>query len=139
MSTFNALTIASPAVLEVSSVSLGPLAAGEILVSNKAVALNPTDWKHRDFVSPVKSFLGCDFAGVVSEVGAGVTHLKVGDRVAGFVHGGRGEGIGAFAEVVKTEAGLVWKIPENVDFEEAAALGGIGPRECRASVPRCKF
>lgn len=56
-----------------------------------------------------------------------MTHLKEGDRVAAFVHGGLWEGEGSFAEYVKAEASLVWKVPENVGFEEAAASGGIAP------------
>lgn len=52
----------------------------------------------RDFVSPPQARLGCDFAGIVEEVAQGTTvDLKVGDRVAGFVHGGRWEDIGSFA------------------------------------------
>ena len=62
-----------------------------------AVALNPTDWKHRDGLLPVDATLGCDFAGVVDAVGADVTNVKVGDRVASFVHGGRYVGVGSFA------------------------------------------
>ncbi|GAA5909272.1 hypothetical protein JCM6882_003785 [Rhodosporidiobolus microsporus] len=100
---------------------------GQVLVQTKAVALNPTDWKHRDFISPPGAWLGCDFAGVITKLGAGVTHLKEGDRVAAFVHGGLWEGEGSFAEYVKADASLVWKVPDVVDFEEAAAAGGIGP------------
>ncbi|GAA6040361.1 hypothetical protein JCM8097_007575 [Rhodosporidiobolus ruineniae] len=102
-------------------------AQGEVLVKNKAVALNPTDWKHRDFITPPGAWLGCDFAGVVEKVGAGVTDVKEGDRVAAFVHGGLWEGEGSFAEYVKAQASLVWKVPESVSFEEASAAGGIGP------------
>ncbi|GAA5923098.1 zinc-binding alcohol dehydrogenase family protein [Sporobolomyces koalae] len=100
----------------------------EIVVKTCAVALNPTDWKHRDFISPPGSILGCDYAGIVSEVGEGVTNVKEGDRVAGVVHGGRIEfNEGAFAEYVKAMAPLVWKVPESVSWQEAAASGGIGP------------
>jgi len=59
---------------------------------------------------------GCDFSGSVVDIGEGVT-VKVGDRVASFVLSG------SFAEHVKTKAVLVWKIPDSVDWEQAAALG----------------
>ncbi|GAA6058545.1 hypothetical protein JCM10212_006984 [Sporobolomyces blumeae] len=83
--------------------------------------------QHRDFVSPPNAILGCDFAGVVEKLGDDVSNVKVGDRVAGFVHGGRYEEEGSFAEYVRAQAVLVWKVPENVSFEEAAASGGVAP------------
>lgn len=89
--------------------------------------MNPTDWKHRDFLAPPGSWLGCDFAGKVEKVGSGVDNVRVGDRVAAFVHGGQWEGEGSFAEYVKAQAGLVWRVPDNLSDEEAAAAGGIGP------------
>lgn len=60
-----------------------------ILVESKAVALNPADWKHIDFAfADAGSRLGCDYAGVVLEVGKNVTQYQKGDRVAGLCHGG---------------------------------------------------
>ncbi|GAA5828238.1 hypothetical protein JCM11251_002651 [Rhodosporidiobolus azoricus] len=121
------ITVQEKGVTAIRDVPIPEVGLNQVLVQNKAIALNPTDWKHRDFVSPPGAWLGCDFAGVVSKVGSGVNHLKEGDRVAAFVHGGLWEGEGSFAEYVKAEASLVWKVPENVSFEEAAASGGIGP------------
>lgn len=62
----------------------------EALVRVHAVALNPYDWKMvygRSPSTPV--ILGCDFAGTVEAVGASVQHVKVGDRVAGMIQGGK--------------------------------------------------
>lgn len=74
----------SPGVLALVEVPSPTLSKGEILVQVKAVSLNPTDWKHRDYVSVPGSGLGCDFAGIVTEVASeGVTNVKVGDKVAG--------------------------------------------------------
>jgi NADPH:quinone reductase-like Zn-dependent oxidoreductase len=67
-----------------------PKVRGEwILVKTKAVALNPTDWKHIDFaLANAGARIGVEYAGVVEEVGSKVTEFKKGDRVAGFCHGG---------------------------------------------------
>ncbi|GAA5957629.1 hypothetical protein JCM21900_000773 [Sporobolomyces salmonicolor] len=122
-----AVVVVSKGQVAVKDVPTPQPGAGEILVKNEAIALNPTDWKHRDWIAPPGAWLGCDFAGTVEKVGSGVTNLKEGDRVASFVHGGLWEGEGSFAEYVKTEATLVWKVSENIDWEEAAASGGIAP------------
>ncbi|RSL55299.1 hypothetical protein CEP51_014566 [Fusarium floridanum] len=106
------------------NVPVPTITSNEILVKVKAVALNPTDFKHLDFISPPGSIIGCDYAGVVEKVGdaAGAT-WKVGDRIAGAVHGGLFPDKGAFAEYLKVEADLAWKIPENVSDTDAATYG----------------
>ncbi len=58
--------------------------AGEILVKNKAVAMNPIDFKVQDYGAFVESWptiLGCDLAGVIAAVGKDVGDFKVGQRV----------------------------------------------------------
>lgn len=58
-----------------------------ILVKVKAVALNPTDWKHVTFLTSHGTHIGCDYAGTVEEIGSKVIkQFKKGDRVAGFCH-----------------------------------------------------
>ena len=59
-----------------------------ILIKTVSVALNPTDWKSLENTPSKGALVGCDYAGVVEEVGNGVTDVKVGDRVAGFARGG---------------------------------------------------
>ena len=63
-----------------------------ILVKTVAVALNPADWQTLDEAFPprkTKTLLGCDFSGIVVEVGKNVTKdFKKGDRIAGGSHGG---------------------------------------------------
>ncbi|GAA5955314.1 hypothetical protein JCM8115_001912 [Rhodotorula mucilaginosa] len=121
------VVVSSKGNTEVRDVPVPEPGAGEVVVKTSAIALNPTDWKHRDFLAPPGSWLGCDFAGKVEKVGSGVDNVRVGDRVAAFVHGGQWEGEGSFAEYVKAQAGLVWRVPDNLSDEEAAAAGGIGP------------
>ncbi|KAK1447915.1 TOXD [Colletotrichum melonis] len=96
----------------------------EILVKVHSVALNPSDYKHIDVISPKNCIVGCDYAGEVIEVGkSAVESWKVGDRVAGVVHGGLHHDRGAFAEYLKAEADLAWKIPQSVSDEAAATYG----------------
>lgn len=60
-----------------------------ILVRTIAVALNPTDWTTLDAPGDNDTLVGCDYAGVVEAVGKNVKKVwKLGDRVAGFAHGG---------------------------------------------------
>jgi NADPH:quinone reductase-like Zn-dependent oxidoreductase len=62
-----------------------------ILVRTTAVALNPTDNKHihwAEKVGCINTLVGCDYAGIVEEVGPGVTkQFKKGDRICGPVNG----------------------------------------------------
>lgn len=111
-------------------VPLPTLAPNDLLIKVHAVALNPTDVKHIDAISPPGSRSGCDFAGEVVELGSNLARKwEVGDRVAGCVHGGLYPDRGAFAEYLKAESDLVWKIPEDMDGAEATTYGvsGITP------------
>ncbi|KAI0069768.1 GroES-like protein [Panus rudis PR-1116 ss-1] len=100
------------------------IAEDEILVKNVAVALNPTDWKRIEMAVTPGSISGVDFAGIVVKIGEKVTNVAIGDKVAGFVHGGAVPDEGSFAEYLKASADLVWKIPEDtLSFEEAATMG----------------
>lgn len=61
---------------------------GHILVKTKAVALNPTDWKSVSNPENVGMRIGCDYSGVVEEVGPNVAKpFKKGDKVCGMVFG----------------------------------------------------
>ncbi|PSN58957.1 TOXD protein [Corynespora cassiicola Philippines] len=96
----------------------------EILVKVRAVALNPTDFKHIDVISPPGSIVGCDYAGQVFGVGKKASKTwKIGDRVAGAVHGGLYPDRGAFAEYLKTDGDLAWKVPDDMDDASATTYG----------------
>lgn len=75
----------------VAPVSTPRLRDDYILVRTIAVGLNPTDWQHIHLGiggDPSGTRSGCDYMGIVEEVGNKVTkQFKKGDRVAGFVHG----------------------------------------------------
>ena len=73
------------AKLEVRDAPMPTAAPGRVVIKNKAVAVNPVDWKVQDYGVFVQSWpfvLGEDVAGEIVEVGDGVKHLKKGDRVA---------------------------------------------------------
>lgn len=110
--------------VEVKTVPIPAISDTEILVRVRCVALNPTDFKHIDVVSPPGVIIGCDYAGTVAQVGSKAPrNWAVGDRVAGFVHGGLYQDRGSFAEYLKTSADLAWKVPSQVSDEEATTFG----------------
>jgi len=49
------------------------LRADYLLVKTQAVAVNPHDWRVVDFMGEVGCRLGCDYSGIVEEVGSKVT------------------------------------------------------------------
>jgi len=106
-------------VLKFEDVEVGTPGDGEVRLTQKAVGLNYIDIYFRSGVYPAPSLpsgLGLEGAGVIEEVGAGVTDLALGDRVAYAA-----QPLGAYAEArVMPAKGLV-KIPDDVSFELAAA------------------
>ncbi|KAB8205981.1 Alcohol dehydrogenase GroES-like domain protein [Aspergillus parasiticus SU-1] len=127
MTTQKAIVVTSPQ--QESLVTDRPIPAlrdDYILVKTVAVALNPTDWKHIAFLAPPGALIGCDYAGIVEEVGKAVKKpFKKGDRVCGFVHGGNAvqHEDGAFAEYIVAKGDVQIRIPDNLSFQEAATLG----------------
>lgn len=104
--------------------------AGEILVRVQAAAVNPVDWKIRSgqlrLVFRVKppAVLGMDVAGVVEELGAGVTSFEIGDELLGLAEPSRGSG--AFAEYALVRADHAARRPPGLSAESAAALPVAG-------------
>ena len=81
-----------------------------------------------DYIGAPGSINGCDFSGHIVKIGKNVSSPKVGDHVAGFVHGGvDSDGTaygGAFAQYVRTPAALALPIlPDTFAHEEAATFG----------------
>ena len=90
MATQRALVVKEKGAVEVKNDVPRPTVRDDyIIVKTKAVALNPTDWKAVHGGPEPGAIVGCDYAGVVEEIGSKVTTpFKIGDRVAGFVRGG---------------------------------------------------
>lgn len=107
--------------------SIPALKAGHILVKVAAVALNPIDWMKVDSFPAPDSILGCDYAGTVEAIGENVDleQFKEGDRVCGYILGGNRlkPDEGAFADYALAQADVQQHIPDDMSFEEAAALG----------------
>ncbi len=93
-------------------------AAGQIVVEVAAAGLNYIDTYQRSGLYPVSlPFVpGLEGAGVVTEVGEGVSRFAVGDRVAWAT------GPGSYAGLVALSAEAVVEVPVDVDLETAAAL-----------------
>ncbi len=96
--------------------------ADEVLVKVKISAVNPVDWKIRDglgkqFGMKLPLVLGCEISGTVEEVGENVNNFKTGDAVFGYIprHG-------AYAEYVIAKENELAKKPDDIDFENAAAI-----------------
>lgn len=108
-----------PEVLSWEPVELPAPAAGEATVRHAAVGLNFIDTYHRTglYPLPLPSGIGLEGAGVVEAVGAGVTEVKVGDRVAY-----AGGPLGAYAEVRNIPAHRLLKLPDAISFDTAAAM-----------------
>jgi NADPH:quinone reductase-like Zn-dependent oxidoreductase len=106
-----------PEVLAVVEVPEPHAAGGQIRVAVKAVGVNPVDWKVRQGMmgGELPHSTGLEVAGVVDELGAGVTEVSIGDRVFGSVAGGNGAADFALLEHYA-------RIPSSLDFAGAAAL-----------------
>ncbi len=115
-----ALVTVSGKTAEVQDIDIPTPGEGEILVKVHYVAQNPTDWKAMQSVPPGR-IIGCDFAGNIEEPNG--SHWRKGQRVAGFVHGTWDKPKrGAFAEYLVTEADVVYAIPDEISYDDAAAI-----------------
>jgi NADPH2:quinone reductase len=107
---------------------------GQLLVRVKASSVNPVDagiaagHLKEMFPHEFPVLVGRDYAGVVEQVGAGVTGYAAGDAVFGFVPG-MSPGIhhGAWAELIVVAQDQVAHLPDGVDLAQAGAapLAGV--------------
>jgi NADPH:quinone reductase-like Zn-dependent oxidoreductase len=138
-------TFGGPEVLELREVPEPHAGPGEVRVRVTAAGLNPMDWGISSrpeaaarFGLTVPSGFGSDLAGVVDEVGEGVTGFAVGDRVYG---GALGRAAADFVVVTMPAGvpGALFRTPDGISdavastlpvagLTAAAALAAIGPR-----------
>ncbi|KZS98656.1 GroES-like protein [Sistotremastrum niveocremeum HHB9708] len=119
--------------ISIKDVAVPTVGHNDILVKVIAVGVNPTDWKKLVSVQSAgiteELVCGCDYAGIVEEVGKDVpaSLRKVGERVAGYLHGGVSKTFGgSFAEYCLADPYLAVSLPESVSFEGGATLGISG-------------
>ena len=111
--------------MELAEVPVPSIDADELLVRVHAVGVGIHDsyFLPADAVYPYP--IGIEAAGVVERVGAGVTGLRPGDRIA-FVSSMQPKG-GTWAQCVTVKAGaLILPIPEDLGFADAAAVPVAG-------------
>jgi NADPH2:quinone reductase len=108
-----------PEVLSSVDVPVGEPGPNEVRVKHAAIGVNFIDTYHRTGLYAVRlpAVLGVEGAGVVEAVGAQVTHVAVGDRVAYAA-----AKPGSYAERRVLDALPVVRIPEAIAFETAAAM-----------------
>ena len=113
--------VGGPEVLELEDVQVGRPGPGEARVRHAAVGLNFADTYFRSGLYPVAlpAGIGVEAAGIVEEVGEGVTHVKPGDRVTytGFVNT-----LGAYSTERLIPAAPLIRLPDAISFETAAAV-----------------
>jgi len=112
-------SVGGPEVMEYVDVDLPAPGPGEALIRQHACGLNYIDVYFRMGTYPqqLPAGLGMEGAGVVEAVGAGVTHIRPGDRVA---YAGRPPG--AYAEARVLPADVLVKLPQAISYETAAAM-----------------
>lgn len=107
-----------PEVLKIRDVSIDKPHLGQALVRTQVAGVNFIDIYQRRGVYPVQLpyIPGLEGAGVVEDVGEGVTNVKVGDRVA-FVHEP-----GSYAQKNLVTAEHLIPLPPEFSFEQGAAF-----------------
>ena len=108
-----------PEVMEYVDVDVGEPGPGEVRIRQAAIGLNYIDVYFRTGAYPQEfpAGLGMEGAGTIEAIGAGVTHVKVGDRVA---YASRPTG--AYAEARVMPAAVLVRLPDAISFETGAAM-----------------
>jgi len=110
--------IGGPEVLRVEDVAVGEPGPGEVRLRHAAVGCNFADTYFRSgyYPAPLPAGIGVEGAGVIEAVGEGVTGFIPGDRVAY-----NGSPLGAYSEARVMPAAPLFKLPDGIAIEEAAA------------------
>lgn len=117
----------SPDVLKIEQALVGEPETGEVRIRHAAVGCNFADTYFRSGYYPVQPpcGIGVEGAGTIEAIGEGVTGFAVGDRVS--YNGGP---LGAYATERVMPAAPLFKLPDPVSFETAAASTMRGLSAC---------
>ncbi|MBS0415907.1 MAG: quinone oxidoreductase [Proteobacteria bacterium] len=105
--------------MKLVDVAVGEPGPGEVRIRHRAIGLNFIDVYQRSgvYTLPTPLTLGMEGAGVIEAVGAGVTHLKAGDRAAY-----ASNPPGSYSELRVLPALAVCRLPDAIDFDTGAAM-----------------
>ena len=108
-----------PEVLSWDDMEVGDPGPGEVRLKQQAVGLNYIDTYHRSglYALDLPAVIGLEAAAVVEEVGDGVREFKAGDRVAYASFP-----VGAYSQKRLMRADRIVKLPDSIDFEQAAGM-----------------
>ncbi|SFT02192.1 quinone oxidoreductase family protein [Mucilaginibacter polytrichastri] len=109
----------SPDVLKYQTTILKEAGEGEVLIAQKSIGVNFVDIFFRNGTFPMEAYpapIGSEAAGVIEAVGPGVKDFVVGDRVA------YPFSVGAYAESRIIPAASLFKLPDDISFDQAAAV-----------------
>lgn len=144
VSKMQALVLSTPRnIAVIRTVPVPSPRPNELQIKVSAVALNPVDALYTaNPLGKTGRTIGSDFAGTVSARGSNVHHIKLNQRVAGFLQGAcsANDRTGAFAEYLVIPHDLVWVVPDNLSLSEAAsislcALTAAQALYCRLGLP----
>lgn len=110
--------VGGPEVLKLEQAEVGTPGPGEVRLRHSAVGCNFADTYFRSGYYPVQPpcGIGVEGAGTVDAVGEGVTSVAVGDRVAY-----NGSPLGAYSTERVMPAAPLFRLPDTITFEQAAA------------------
>jgi NADPH:quinone reductase len=108
-----------PDVLRLEDVPVGEPGEGEVRIRHSAVGLNFADTYFRQgyYPVPLPNGMGVEAAGVIEAVGQSVNGLEIGDRVTY-----TGSPLGAYSTERVMPIGSLFKLPEEIALETAAAM-----------------
>ena len=108
----------SPSVFQIEEIPDPQCHPKGIIIKNKAISIEGGDLRARALgpIGNTPYVIGYQSAGIITEIGAEVSNFSIGENVVAM------SGNGSHAELRSVPAKAVWRMPENLSFEEAASI-----------------